>query len=114
MTVNDFPNLPAVGEDEFANEGHGSYFGLETGKWSTYAKEFERFVGPMVGTAKVTPRPVGEREWMTVDSFCRQHIWGAWTHGYYIKGRTDLPGADPAWPLRSALANACPGLQHGP
>ncbi|MDQ3913864.1 MAG: S8 family serine peptidase [Actinomycetota bacterium] len=98
---------PALGEDEFANEGHGTYLGLLEGR-KTWLEEVSRVVDPMLGRAKTLERPEGEREWMTVDSFCRQHLWGSWRGGYYVDGRTDLPGASPSWPLRSLIENACP------
>ncbi|MDQ4065184.1 MAG: S8 family peptidase, partial [Actinomycetota bacterium] len=102
--------LPAIGEEEFLNEGHGSYFGLETGRRTDYLAEFARIFDPMIGAAPVLERPAGERDWMVVDSFCRQHVWGAWSHGYYIDGKTALPGVDRAWPLRSAIETTCPHL----
>jgi hypothetical protein len=108
-------SIPAVGEDEFVAEGHGSYFGLETGRWSDYMQEFGRIMGPMLGTAKEIARPDGEREWMIVDSFCRQHLWGSWSGGYYARGTTTLPGDDPTnYPVRSSIERACPLLpaQH--
>jgi Subtilase family len=105
-----FANAPAIGEEEFLSEGHGSYFGLETKQWSDYMKEFARIIDPILGRAKTLDRPDGERAWMIVDSFCRQHLWGAWRGGYYVEGKTDLPGPDPAYPLRSSLESGCPLL----
>jgi hypothetical protein len=101
---------PAIGEEEFLSEGHGSYFARETGKWSDYMKEFGRIVKPMLGRGKRLKRPAGERAWMTVDSFCRQHLWGAWRGGYFVQGKTPLPGPDPAYPIRSSLEAGCPLL----
>ncbi|HEV2754948.1 MAG TPA: S8/S53 family peptidase [Actinomycetota bacterium] len=98
---------PALGEDEFVNEGHGTYLGLLDGR-KTWLEEIARVVDPMLGRAKPLERPDGEREWMIVDSFCRQHLWGAWRGGYYVDGKTDLPGASPSWPLRSLIETACP------
>jgi hypothetical protein len=103
--------LPAIGEEEFMNEGHGSYFGRETGRLKDYLAEFARVFDPMVGRAKELDRPAGEREWMIVDSFCRQHLWGSWKGGYYVEGKTDLPGTDPSAPLRSAIETGCPYLE---
>jgi hypothetical protein len=48
---------------------------------------------------------------MIVDSFCRQHLWGAWEEGAYIDGKTKLPGPDPAWPTRSSIEQSCPEMQ---
>lgn len=106
-----YGSAPALGEDEFLNEGHGSYFGRETGRIEDWLKEFERVRAPLEGRAKVLDRPEGELEWMIVDSFCRQHLWGAWKGGYYIDGKTELPGQDPMWPTRSSIESTCPYLQ---
>jgi hypothetical protein len=59
-------------------------------------------------------RPKGEQQWMIVDSFCRQHLWGSWNGGYYLDGKTKLPGQDMDWPLRSAIEQTCPHLTHTP
>ena len=116
MTVSSLTlgELPPVGEDEFLNEGHGSYFGRETGRFKAYLQEFERIMGPLEGRSKPLERPAGELEWMIVDSFCRQHLWGTWTGGYYIEGKTDLPGLDPMAPIRSVIETGCPSLQPPP
>ena len=108
-------SLPVIGEEEFLSEGHGSYFARETGKVTDWLKEFERIIGPLEGRAKELKRPEGERDWMIVDSWCRQHLWGSWGGGYYLDGKTKLPaGADTAWPVRSAILEACPHLQPAP
>ncbi|MDQ3952205.1 MAG: S8/S53 family peptidase [Actinomycetota bacterium] len=98
---------PPLGEDEFLNEGHGTYLGLLDGR-ETWLDEIGRVVDPMLGRAEVLERPEGEREWMIVDSFCRQHLWGAWRGGYYVDGKTELPGSSPEWPLRTLIETACP------
>jgi hypothetical protein len=103
--------LPAVGEEEFLSEGYGSYFARETGEVGDWLAEFERILAPLEGRAKPLKRPEGEREWMVVDSFCRQHLWGDWKGGAYVDGKTELPGFDPAWPLRSQIEQTCPQLQ---
>lgn len=105
--------IPPVGEDEFLSEGHGTYFGRETGKVSDWLEEFERIIAPLEGRAKVLKRPEGEREWMIVDSWCRQNLWGFWSGGYYKQDLTDLPPPDPQWPIRTSLRESCeflPGL----
>ena len=104
---------PSIGEDEFMNEGHGTYFARETGieKW---LEEFDRILGPLEGRAPALERPAGEREWMIVDSYCRQHLWGAWGGGYFVEGETDLPGTDPRYPLRSAIEEGCPASRPPP
>jgi hypothetical protein len=101
--------VPPIGEDEFLNEGHGTYFGLLNGP-KDWLAELARIVDPMLGRAKTLERPTGEKEWMTVDSFCRQHLWGSWKGGYFIEGKSELPGADPTWPLRSTIETACPAV----
>ena len=113
MTPAGVGSLPPIGEDEFLSEGHGSYFARETGKVKDWLKEFERIIAPMEGRAKELKRPAGEREWMIVDSYCRQHLWGHWNGGYY-DGKTKLPGRDPEYPVRSLIEESCPHLQHGP
>lgn len=115
LTPGGIGSLPVIGEEEFLSEGHGSYFARETGKVGAWLKEFERVIGPLRGTAKVLKRPEGEREWMIVDSWCRQHIWGSWGGGYYRDGKTKLPeGPNLDWPVRSAILEACPYLQPTP
>ncbi|MFN2587627.1 MAG: S8 family serine peptidase [Actinomycetota bacterium] len=100
-------NFGPVGEEEFLNEGHGSYYARETGEIREWLKEFDRIMGPMEGRAKELKRPAGEREWMIVDSYCRQHLWGRWGGGYYLPGKTDLPGDDPEYPVRSSWERSC-------
>ena len=43
---------------------------------------------------------------MTVDSYCRQSIWGGWNEGYWQEGEP-VPAASQQWPLRTALASSC-------
>ena len=52
----------------------------------------------MTGARAALERPDGEREWMIVDSYCRQQNWGAWDRGYYVDGATELPGHGPGVP----------------
>ena len=113
MTVGGIgPSLPPIGEDEFLNEGHGSYFGREHSDDAEWLAEFDRLMGPLEGRAQTLTRPPGEKEWMTVDSWCRQHIWGSWPGGYYTG--QPLPGPSASWPIRSAILTACPLLQPPP
>ena len=107
-------DIPAVGEDEFMAEGHGTYFARQSGKTDTWLKEFARIVGPLEGRKKALERPAGEKEWMIVDSYCRQHIWGFWRGGYYLTDVTKLPGPDPNYPVRSSLEQSCPGMMPPP
>lgn len=117
MTPGGVGSLPVIADEEYLNEGHGSYFGREAGPTETggWLKEFERVVGPLFGRTKELKRPPGERRWMTVASYCRQHLWGNWDGGYYQEGKTELPQSDPvSWPLRSAIQTTCPALQPLP
>jgi hypothetical protein len=102
--------LPKVGEDAFISTGHGIYFGRINGStvWST---EFDQALRePLLGTRALRARPAGEADWMTVDSFCRQKLWGSWDEGAYREGVTPLPGSDSAYPVRTTLSNVCPKL----
>ena len=103
------PSAPAVGEEEFLAEGHGSYAGREQTERTAWLQEFDRIVAPMEGRAAPLARPEGEREWFIVDSYCRQSEWGSWTGGDYVDGQTELPPDDPAWPVRTERKNTCLG-----
>lgn len=101
-------SAPKVGEDAFMSTGHGSYFGRSGGILS-WTNEFDRSLRePMLGLRALRARPTGESEWMTVDSFCRQKIWGGWNEGAYVEGVTPLPGDDALFPVRSTLRRVCP------
>jgi hypothetical protein len=101
--------IPPISETEFLNEGHGTYVGKLKGE-EAFATEFDRIMAPLEGRTATLSRPSGERQWMTVDSFCRQEIWGDWKGGYFVRGATTLPGPDQAYPLRSVLETVCPHL----
>ena len=103
------PSVPPIGEEEFLNEGHGSYMGRVWEDRNEWLPEFDRIVKPMTGDSKTLERPAGELEWMIVDSYCRQKSWGSWTQGYYVEGKTELPGQDNAYPVRSAREETCLG-----
>jgi hypothetical protein len=104
------PNAPAAnGEEEFAAVGHGFYAGREGKDRNAFAAETDKLLATMTGNVAPVARPDGERDWMVVDSYCRQKNWGAWKDGYYLDGKTELPGDDPAWPFRTLLAHTCPG-----
>lgn len=104
MKLGPSPPAPAVAEEEFAAEGHGTIFGrfLDDEAW---AQEVARIVGPITGDAKPLARPTGEAEWFVVDSYCRQTRWATWRDGDY--DGTNLPPPDPLFPLRQALAAMC-------
>ena len=95
-------------ETELAAEGYGAFFGRvrNTTEWRA---EQARISGPMFGTAAAQARPAGEREWFVVDSWCRQQIWGTWGGGSWTTGQA-LPGADPAWPVRTLMSRSCDQL----
>lgn len=101
--VGETPLLSA--EQQFLHEGHGSYFARLDGT-EAWAAEEARIVNPMLGAAGVLSRPAGERDWMIVDSYCRQGLWGAWTGGYF-SGGTSLPAPSASYPLRSVLQSDC-------
>jgi hypothetical protein len=109
MTPGGVGAVPVIGEDEFLNEGHGTYFGLLDGR-ELWLEEIARIFDPMLGRAQTLDRPDGEKDWMIVDSFCRQHLWGSWKGGYYIDGKTELPAVTQSWPVRSTLQTACPQI----
>lgn len=97
--------VPAPEEYKLAAQGHGTYFGKLNGE-APLAAEVARVTGPMGGTAAPIARPVGERDWIIVDSYCRQQIWGEWQGGAWKPGSA-LPAPAPTYPLRNALAATC-------
>jgi hypothetical protein len=102
-------DAPATTDEyDFASEGHGTYFGRLRNN-GTWAAEHARITAPMDGTAAPLQRTAAERDWMVVDSYCRQQIWGTWNGGYWREG-VALPAPSPLWPLRTALASTCSEL----
>jgi len=100
-------NTPVVTqEQQFLHEGHGSYFARLNGT-AAWQSEEARIVDPLLGQAQPMARPAGERDWMIVDSYCRQRIWRPWSGGYFRTGQNTLPPSTPDWPIRTALYNAC-------
>lgn len=97
-------------EYDLASEGYGTYFARVHGD-DQWAEEEAVIFDPMVGTAAPLERSAAERDWMIVDSFCRQSIWGSWQGGSYVAGQTELPGPDPAWPVRTTLEQTCPHMR---
>jgi hypothetical protein len=109
--VGPFATVPQVADDSFAYEGHGTYLGRASLEDSQWLAEFNQLLLPLLGRARPSHRPAGEREWMIVDSWCRQHIWGDWSGGYYVAGATALPAADASGaPLRTAYQQTCAAL----
>jgi hypothetical protein len=101
-------------DERYAAEGHGTYLARVHMDESEWNAEFDLIRKPMLGLAPAPPRPEDEKLWMIVDSWCRQHIWGAWTGGYYVDGKTPLPADDQAHPTRAAYKNGCNGLARPP
>ncbi len=90
-------------EMQFMSEGHGSFVGRMDGNdvWMTE-------VGAIVDAALTGTGDMidGEADWFAHDSFCRQSIWGEWEHGAW--DGSNAPTYNPNWPVRTALALACP------
>jgi hypothetical protein len=107
---NDMPD-PGMGYDEteFAAVGHGYYAGREGKNRDAYQAESAGLLAGLAGEAAVKGHPPGLKDWMIVDSYCRQKAWGAWGGGYYVEGKTPLPDLNPLWPLRTAYQQTCPG-----
>ena len=99
----------APSEEELLATGHGFYAGREQKDRDVWTREFDRILAPLEGRTEAIGRAPGEREWMIVDSYCRQRNWGAWGGGEYVDASTQLPGPDPAWPVRSGREASCPG-----
>jgi len=100
-----------VADEHWANEGYGTYYARLKNDDAKWLAEFDRFFGPVVGTRAAMARPADEKAWFVVDSWCRQHIFGSWSGGYYRDGRDQLPSPDPlAAPVRTAYAAACNAL----
>jgi hypothetical protein len=106
---------PFKADERYAAEGHGTYLARVKADEQLWLEEFALILKPLLGTAAAPQRPEDERDWMIVDSWCRQHIWGAWAGGYYVAGKTALPGDDPeGHPTRTAYRNGCTGLTRPP
>ncbi|HUR14012.1 MAG TPA: S8/S53 family peptidase [Mycobacteriales bacterium] len=108
-------SLPRLADEHYANEGFGTYYARLKQDDAKWLAEFDRFFGPVVGTRAPLARPKDEAAWFLVDSWCRQHVFGGWSGGYYQQGRSTLPDPDPqAAPVRTAYAVACNGLTKLP
>jgi hypothetical protein len=108
-------SVPRIADEHYAAEGHGTYYARLKADDILWQKEFGAFYGPLAGTAPALKRPADEEAWFVVDSWCRQHIFGSWSGGYYKEGKTTLPAPDPvAAPTRTALQVACNGLTKLP
>jgi len=102
-------------DERYAAEGHGTYLARVSQDDATWLEEFDLIRKPLFGLAPAPSRPDDERDWMIVDSWCRQHIWGAWDGGYYVDGKTKLPADDPSGhPTRTSYKNSCEGMARPP
>lgn len=100
---------PHVADERFASEGHGVYWARLRGEERWRAEFEDRLWGVLRGAKAAPARPAGEVEWFRVESYCRQEYWGRWELGAYRdEATTPLPAADPDYPTRSALLEACP------
>jgi hypothetical protein len=110
-----FVTTPAVGDTRALSEGYGTYRARLDGTAKWLAEFDGRFWDVLTGTRAAPKRPAGEVAWFRVDSWCRQHIWGAWEAGQYLnEARTPLPAPDPATPARNAYHSGCQGLTKPP
>jgi len=107
-------SVPRLADEHYAAEGYGTYYARLRQDDALWLAEFAKFYDPLIGTAAALQRPADEAKWFVVDSWCRQHIFGSWSGGYYKEGKTALPGPDPSAPTRSALLAACNGLTKLP
>ncbi len=106
-----FSNVPRLADEHYANEGFGTYYARLKADDDLWLAEFDRFFGPVIGTRAALARPKDEAAWFLVDSWCRQRIFGTWSGGYYLTGRSTLPSPDPAAaPVRTGYATACNAL----
>jgi len=103
-----------LADEHWANEGFGTYYARLKQDDAAWLAELDQFVGPLLGTRAPLARPADEKAWFLVDSWCRQHVFGSWSGGYYHEGHDTLPAADPAAPVRTAYATACNGLTKLP
>lgn len=99
-----------TGEEEaLLQQGHGTFLARLKKNTASWLAEFDLVLAPLEGRAPEAVRTDAERDFMLVDSFCRQMLWGGWDGGYWSPGTT-LPAADGAFPVRSSLATACTAI----
>jgi hypothetical protein len=102
-------------DERYAAEGHGTYLARVSQDDGMWLEEFDLIRKPLFGLAPPPSRPDDERDWMIVDSWCRQHVWGAWDGGYYVDGKTKMPADDPSGhPTRTSYRNSCQGMAAPP
>jgi hypothetical protein len=95
-----------IEEEALLQQGHGTFLARLKKNTALWLAEFDLVLAPLEGRAPESLRTQAERDFMLVDSYCRQKIWGGWNGGYWGSGST-LPAPDPAYPVRTALAAAC-------
>lgn len=101
------PALPATDpETTFLTEGHGSIFGRVHGDEAWLAETGDT-AALALGERAPTDSVAGEDHWFTVDSWCRQRIWGTWTDGAWTGEEVPF---DPTMPLAEAYYNGCDAL----
>lgn len=98
-----------IEEEALLQQGHGTYLARLKKDTALWLAEFDLVLAPLEGRAPEAQRTQAERDFMLVDSYCRQTIWGGWNGGYWTPG-SSLPGPDAAHPVRSALSSACQAL----
>lgn len=104
--VCEWPGVPVVNEEmRFLVEGHGTFFGRSLGL-EHWQAEIGGVMDQLAGHTRHNERPDGEAEWFQVISYCNQEFWGQWDQGAWVPG-DPLPGPDPMWPTRTALAQGC-------
>jgi hypothetical protein len=103
-----------VADERYMAEGHGTYLARLHQDDDEWNAELDLIRKPLFGLAPAAPRPEDERAWFIVDSWCRQHIWGAWTGGYYVEGKTKLPADDADHPTRQSYRQSCAGMTKPP
>lgn len=95
-------------EYSYSAVGHGFFLGRLPGD-DHWLAEVARITDALDGTAPEPEITADLRDWMVVDSWCRQQLWGAWDGGYWASGQA-LPDPEPSFPLRTAIATTCDGL----
>ena len=90
-------------EMQFLSEGHGSFIGRLDGDAVWQAEVQAILDAALLGEGVMMD---GEADWFANDSYCRQSVWGTWDHGAW--DGSNEPGADPNWPVRTAIAQSCP------
>jgi hypothetical protein len=105
----------SVGDSRYLSEGHGIYRVRLKGDAAWQSEFRSRLLNPLLGTGPAPARPADEVAYMRVDSFCRQHIWGEWTGGYFVNNEaTPLPARSQSHPFRTAYHDGCQQMQPPP